>query len=156
MNRHLPIAAAAGALAIAAAAAAAAAAQPAARWTPVSFGGQPKVQQVYFIDPASITKKGGSADFRALIIYRTPSERGVDRAIEKSRANCTDRSSRSLGTTFLNGTQVRASMPEQKEIERYPEGTPWRILVDSVCDNDLPDFTTADPRGWAQQRYFSK
>jgi len=147
MNRNVLIAASAAALGAAA---------PADRWTPVSFGGQPKVQQVYFVDPASIAKKGSSADFRALIIYRTPSERGVDRAIEKSRANCADRSSRSLGTTFLYGTQVRSSVGEQKEIERYPEGTPWRILVDSVCDNDLPAFTTADPRGWAYQRYFSK
>ena len=72
------------------------------RWTPVSFGGSPKVQQVYFVDRASIARKGMSASFRALVIYLAPSERGVDRMIEQSLANCTDRSSRALGATFLN------------------------------------------------------
>lgn len=144
------------ALAAALAAAAVPAGAQGGKWTPVSFGGSPKVSQVYFVDPASIVRKGTSVSFRSLIVYAKPSERGVDRAVEKSAGDCRDRSTRALEVSFYLGSEFRFKVGEQAETERYPAGTPWRILVDSVCDSDLPAMTTADPAGWARAKYFSR
>lgn len=119
-------------------------------WTPVSWSGEPGVMQLYFVSRSSIRRQGAMVEFDALIVHETPTARGVEHVVERGRLICGARTAITLEQRhFGRGRQIYLIRPKPVA-ESFPKGSGWRIVIDSVCDNDLPAKQTDDPRNYAE------
>lgn len=125
--------------------------RPGARlWTPVSWGGEPGSMQLYFVDKASIRREGALVELTTLAVNEVPTKGGADRVEERSRFLCNSRQSVAMEQRYLGrARQLHFLRPEPKR-EDFPEGSAWRIVIDSVCTDDLNAEPTDDPGLYAE------
>ena len=118
-------------------------------WTPVSYGGKSGAMQLFFVDLESVRKSGSALELSALMINEHPSQGGVDRVEERVRFLCDSRKAISLEQRYYGGdVQLHLIKPEPVA-ENFPDGSAWRIMIDSVCTNEIPEERTADPKNYA-------
>jgi hypothetical protein len=125
-------------------------AKPGAKlWTPVSYGGKSGAMQLFFVDLESVRKFGSALELSALMINEHPSQGGVDRVEERVRFLCESRRAISLEQRYYRGAVQLHLITPEPVAEIFPDGSAWRIMIDSVCTDEIPEERTADPKNYA-------
>ena len=149
--RSVIIGAFSSATAICLLAATAKAGEPARVWTPVAWGGEAGDMQYYFVDRSSMVRAGDRVEVETLAIREVPTEGGVERVYERSLVACGERSSVTLDMRMLSRDDRELHrVAGDGKVETYPEGSAWRVVVDTVCDGSFPSAATTTPRAHAE------
>lgn len=124
-------------------------------WTPVSWGGEPGNMQLYFVEKASIRRNGSLVELITLAVNEMPTQGGVDRVEEHSRIMCDARTAISIRQRYYGGARQLHLIEPRPNVESFPEGSAWRVLIDGVCGNDMKAKPTNDPRTYADAFFHS-
>jgi hypothetical protein len=105
--------------------------------------------QLYFVEKASIRRDGSLVELVTLAVNEVPTQGGVDRVEERSRFMCNARTAVSMKQLYYGGARQLHVIEPPPKVDSFPEGSAWRILIDSVCVNDMRAKPTADPSNYA-------
>lgn len=120
------------------------------QWTMVSWGGTAGDRQLYFIDRAATRRSGSVVEIDTVTIREKPTPGGTDRVEEHNRIFCETRSALSLDQRLFGGGKLLLRGEPEKAPTRFPAGSAWQILIDGVCEDDLPGPATGDPAATAK------
>jgi hypothetical protein len=104
---------------------------------------------LYFVEKASILRDGSLVELVTLAVNQVPTAGGVDSVEERSRFMCNARTAVSIKQHYYSGTRQLHVTEAKPKVDSFPEGSAWRILIDSVCGNELDALPTDDPRNYA-------